>query len=643
MNKKVIRIIVTAVLLLAAWLTTSNLGLSVWASFAIFLIPYLLISYDVLGEAWEGIEAKDPFNEDFLMSVATIGAMLIGFVPGAEAQFPEAVFVMLFFQIGEVFEDYAEDNSRRSISHLMDIRPDRATVLRCPSGNTKAEEISVDPKDIKIGETIVVRPGEKIPLDGTVTDGDASLDTTALTGESMPRSVHKGDTVTSGCVSTNGVLKIRVEKTFGESTASKIISLVEESSKNKSKSETFIRKFAHIYTPVVVFAAIALAVVPPLIAGGGWAQWIYRALTFLVVSCPCALVISVPLTFFAGIGGASRIGVLVKGGNYMDVLAKVSTMVFDKTGTLTRGLFVVEDVHSEKYSFGDLLHLVAHVEQYSNHPIASALRNVKRDWHDDCRVENVHEIAGNGVEGYVNGRKVSVGNEKMMKSLGITISECPRCRGFIGTVVHVAVDGVYAGHIVIADQIKDDAPKTIRDLKALGVDKTVMLTGDREVIAADTARKIGIDEYHSELLPADKVRYVEELLKTKTKGRTLAFVGDGINDAPVLARADIGIAMGGVGSDAAIEAADVVIMNDRPLKIVRAIKIARRTIRIARENAWFAIAVKVAILILAATGLLGSLAMALAVFGDVGVMILCVLNAMRALQTKKFDVKKFEH
>lgn len=338
MNKKVIRIIVTAVLLLAAWLTTSNLGLSVWASFAIFLIPYLLISYDVLGEAWEGIEAKDPLNEDFLMSVATIGAMLIGFVPGAEAQFPEAVFVMLFFQIGEVFEDYAEDNSRRSISHLMDIRPDRATVLRCPSGNTKAEEISVDPKDIKIGETIVVRPGEKIPLDGTVTDGDASLDTTALTGESMPRSVHKGDTVTSGCVSTNGVLKIRVEKTFGESTASKIISLVEESSKNKSKSETFIRKFAHIYTPVVVFAAIALAVVPPLIAGGGWAQWIYRALTFLVVSCPCALVISVPLTFFAGIGGASRIGVLVKGGNYMDVLAKVSTMVFDKTGTLTRGL-----------------------------------------------------------------------------------------------------------------------------------------------------------------------------------------------------------------------------------------------------------------------------------------------------------------
>lgn len=637
MNKKVLRIIITAVLLLAVWLTTEQWNLPLWQQLCLYLVPYLLISYDVLGEAWEGIEERDPFNEDFLMCVATIGALLIGFLPGAEAQFPEAVFVMLFFQVGEVFEDYAEDKSRDSISELMDIRPDAANVER----DGKIEV--VEPASVEIGDIIVVKPGEKVPLDGIIVEGSSSLNTLALTGESVPRDVEKEDEVISGCVNISGLLRVKVTKSFGESTASKIIRLVEEAGDSKSKSETFIRKFAHIYTPVVVFAAIALAVVPPLIAGGGWAQWIYRALTFLVVSCPCALVISVPLTFFAGIGGASRIGVLVKGGNYMDVLAKAGTMVFDKTGTLTRGLFVVEDVHSEKYSFGDLLHLVAHVEQYSNHPIASALRNVKRDWQDDCRVENVHEIAGNGVEGYVNGRKVSVGNEKMMKSLGITISECPRCRGFIGTVVHVAVDGVYAGHIVIADQIKDDAPKTIKDLKALGVDKTVMLTGDREVIAADTARKIGIDEYHSELLPADKVRYVEELLKTKAKGRTLAFVGDGINDAPVLARADIGIAMGGVGSDAAIEAADVVIMNDRPLKIVRAIKIARRTIRIARENAWFAIAVKVAILILAATGLLGSLAMAFAVFGDVGVMILCVLNAMRALQTKKFDVKKFEH
>ena len=639
MNKKVIRIIVTAVLLLAAWLTTSNLGLSVWASFAIFLIPYLLISYDVLGEAWEGIEAKDPFNEDFLMSVATIGAMLIGFVPGAEAQFPEAVFVMLFFQIGEVFEDYAEDNSRKSISKLMDIRPDTATVIR----DNGKKEVTIDAKEVKIGEVIVVRPGEKIPLDGKIVDGQSALNTVALTGESMPRNVVAGDNVISGCVNETGVLKIKVEKSFGESTASKIISLVENASNQKSKSETFIRKFAHVYTPIVVFAAIALAIIPPVLSGGGWAQWIYRALTFLVVSCPCALVISVPLTFFGGIGGASRKGILIKGGNYMDALAKTGTIVFDKTGTLTKGVFAVEAVHPDKIGEKELLHLAAHVEQYSTHPIAAALRNAYENENDSCTVESAKEIAGNGIEALVNGKKVSVGNEKLMTSLGITVKECPRCKGHAGTVVHVAIDGVYAGHVVVADKVKDDSASAISQLKALGADRTVMLTGDRENVAENVAKKLGIEEYHAELLPTDKVDRVESLLKEKRKDKTLAFVGDGINDAPVLALADVGIAMGALGSDAAIEAADVVLMDDKPSKIATAIRIARRTIRIARENAWFAIAVKVAILILAATGLLGSLAMAFAVFGDVGVMILCVLNAMRALQTKKFDVKKIEH
>jgi len=625
MNKKVVRIIVTAVLLLAAWLVCRNTDLPVWGQLLLYIIPYLIVSYDVLGEAWEGITEGDPFNEDLLMSVATIGALLIGFVPGAESQFPESVFVMLFFQVGEVFEDYAEDNSRKSISQLMDIRPDTATVVR------DGKETTVDPKDVKIGETFVVRPGDKIPLDGQIIDGTSALNTVALTGESMPRDVKEGDNVISGCVNESGVLTVKVTKTFGESTASKIIDLVENASDNKSKSETFIRKFAHVYTPIVIFAAVALAIIPPLITGGGWAQWIYRALTFLVVSCPCALVISVPLTFFGGIGGASRKGVLIKGGNYMDTLSKVGTVVFDKTGTLTKGVFAVEAVHPDKMDENELLHLAAHVERFSTHPIAAALREAYPNEKDDCKVENIHEIAGNGVEADINGMRVSVGNDKLMKSLGIELHECKKCQHIVGTVIHVAVDGHYAGHVVIADKVKSDSAEAISNLKRLGVERTVMLTGDREAVAANVAGELGLDEYHAELLPADKVERVESLLKSKAVGKTLAFVGDGINDAPVLARADVGIAMGALGSDAAIEAADVVLMDDKPSKIATAIRIARRTIRIAKENAWFAIVVKVLILVLAAVGALGAWAMAFAVFGDVGVMILCVLNATRAM------------
>lgn len=625
MNKKVVRIIVTAVLLLAAWLVCRNTDLPVWGQLLLYIIPYLIVSYDVLGEAWEGITEGDPFNEDLLMSVATIGALLIGFVPGAESQFPESVFVMLFFQVGEVFEDYAEDNSRKSISQLMDIRPDTATVVR------DGKETTVDPKDVKIGETFVVRPGDKIPLDGQIIDGTSALNTVALTGESMPRDVKEGDNVISGCVNESGVLTVKVTKTFGESTASKIIDLVENASDNKSKSETFIRKFAHVYTPIVIFAAVALAIIPPLITGGGWAQWIYRALTFLVVSCPCALVISVPLTFFGGIGGASRKGVLIKGGNYMDTLSKVGTVVFDKTGTLTKGVFAVEAVHPDKMDENELLHLAAHVERFSTHPIAAALREAYPNEKDDCKVENIHEIAGNGVEADINGMRVSVGNDKLMKSLGIELHECKKCQHIVGTVIHVAVDGHYAGHVVIADKVKSDSAEAISNLKRLGVERTVMLTGDREAVAANVAGQLGLDEYHAELLPADKVERVESLLKSKAVGKTLAFVGDGINDAPVLARADVGIAMGALGSDAAIEAADVVLMDDKPSKIATAIRIARRTIRIAKENAWFAIVVKVLILVLAAVGALGAWAMAFAVFGDVGVMILCVLNATRAM------------
>ena len=630
MDKKLLlRIVVTALLLLAAWLVTSHVAMPLWAQLCVYLIPYLLISYDIMGEAAEeGIKEGNPFNEDFLMCVATIGALCIGFLPGAAPQFPEAVFVMLFFQVGELFEDYAEDKSRRSISAMMDIRPDTANVVR--DGQVSV----VDPSAVGVGETVIVKPGEKVPMDGTVLEGDSSLNTVALTGESVPRGVHTGDSVISGCINLSGVLKVRVDKTFGDSTASKIIRLVEESGQNKSKSETFIRRFARVYTPIVVFLALAFAFIPPFFYDryvDGLATWAYRALSFLVVSCPCALVISVPLSFFGGIGGASRKGILIKGGNYMDTLNKLSTVVFDKTGTLTKGVFKVQAVHRDQCSEEDLLHLAAHVERYSTHPIAVALRQAYPNEADDCRVEQVEEIAGHGIKAQINGRQVCVGNEKMMADLGIVVNECPLCKDVTGTVVHVAVEGRYAGHIVISDQVKADAAEAVSGLRKAGV-RTVMLTGDRELAAAHVAQQLGLDEYHAELLPADKVSRVERLLKEKPEGTTLAFVGDGINDAPVLARADVGIAMGALGSDAAIEAADVVLMDDKPSSIAMAMRIARRTIANARQNAVFAIAVKVIILVMVATGLLGSLAMPVAVFGDVGVMVLCVLNAMRTLR-----------
>ena len=624
MKRKVIRIIVTALLLVVALGVSEVLSLAVWQQLLLFLLPYIIISYDVLGEAWEGIMERDPFNEDFLMSVATIGALLIGFIPGAETQFPEAVFVMLFFQIGEVFEDYAEDKSRDSISEMMNIRPDKANLEK------DGKIVVVDPSEVEIGNIIMVKPGEIVPLDGVVINGKSSLNTVALTGESMPREIQEGSEILSGCVNLSGVLKVQVKKLFGESTASKIINLVEQAGERKSKSENFIRKFAHVYTPIVVFAAIALAVIPSIITGDV-ALWVYRALTFLVVSCPCALVISVPLTFFGGIGGASRHGILIKGSNYMDTLAKIGTIVFDKTGTLTKGVFAVDAVHPEKYDEKELLHIAAVVEQYSTHPIAVALRAAS-SVEADSKIEKVEEIAGHGIKALVDGKTVCVGNEKLMNSLGITLNACEECKHHVGTVIHVAIDGIYAGHIVISDQIKADSKEAIAALKKLGVEKTVMLTGDQQAVADHVATELLLDEYYAQLLPADKVNKVEQMLSAKSHDKHLAFVGDGINDAPVLARADVGIAMGALGSDAAIEAADVVLMDDKPSKIAQAIRIARKTILIAKENVLFAILVKVAILILTATGVLGGLAMGIAVFGDVGVMVLCVLNATRALK-----------
>lgn len=627
-NKKLWRIVLSAVLLLVAWLVTKDSGLPFWAQLLVFLVPYLVAGYDVLGEAWEGITSGDPFNEDFLMSIATIGALMIGFLPNAEPQLPEAVFVMLFFQVGELLEDYAEGQSRRSITALMDIRPDTANLK-------VGEEVQVvSPDKVKVGDTIVVKPGEKVPLDGTIISGSSALNTVALTGESVPRDVQKGDSIISGCVNQSGLLEVRVEKTFGESTASKIIRLVESSGQNKSHSETFIHKFAHVYTPIVVFLAIAFAFVPPLFYASyeqGLTIWLYRALTFLVVSCPCALVISIPLTFFSGIGGASKRGILVKGGNYMDTLSRTGTVVFDKTGTLTKGVFVVNAIHPNRITERELLHLAADVERYSTHPIAAALRQAFPNPNDTCVIDNVQEIAGHGVQATVNGQQVSVGNEKMMEKVGAEVVICPKCKQHVGTIIHVAINGVYAGHIVIADQVKDDARQAISDLHSLGVKRTVMLTGDHEEVGAYVAQELGLDEYHAQLLPADKVGHVERLLQEKPAKTSLAFVGDGINDAPVLARADVGIAMGALGSDAAIEAADVVLMDDKPSKVAMAIRIARRTIRIARQNAVFAIGVKVIILVLAALGIAG---MPLAVFGDVGVMVLAVLNAMRALKVK---------
>lgn len=623
---KLLLIAATVFLLIGAVVVEHNTSLATWQLLLVYLVPYLLIGHDTLGEALEGIAKGDMFNEDFLMSVATIGALCIGFLPGAETQFPEAVFVMLFFQVGELFEGYAEGRSRESISHLMDIRPDVANVER----DGKVE--SVKPEDVKVGETIVVRPGEKIPLDGIIVEGTTSLNTIALTGESCPRDVEERDEVVSGCINLTGVIRVKTTKTFGESTVSKIIRLVESADENKSRSESFITRFARVYTPIVVFAALALAFIPPFFSAEGYgtafSTWLYRALIFLVVSCPCALVISVPLSFFGGIGAASRRGILIKGSGYMDTLANLGTVVFDKTGTLTHGEFAVEAVHPSDFDEHELLHLAAHVEHFTTHPIGAALRDAfPSEATDGCKIEDVEEIAGHGIRANVSGRTVCVGNGKMMEDIGLEAHNCH----LAGTIIHVAVDGKYAGHIVINDKIKEDSAEAISSLKRLGVEKTVMLTGDREAVGKDVAERLGLDEYHAELLPADKVAHVERLISEKTEGKSLAFVGDGINDAPVLKRADVGIAMGGLGSDAAIEAADVVLMDDKPSKISTAIGIARRTIHIARENVVFAIGVKVAVLLLATVGL-GNMWMA--VFADVGVTVLAVLNAMRTLSKK---------
>lgn len=626
LKSKVVLIGTTILLLIGAALIEHFMNLATWQLLLIYLVPYLLIGHDTLKEAAEGIMKGDMFNEDFLMSVATIGALAIGFLLGSDNEFMEAVFVMLFFQIGELFEGYAEGRSRDSISHLMEIKPDIANVER--NGNT----MQVSPEDVAIGETIVVRPGEKIPLDGKVIEGQSALNTIAITGESMPRQITEGNEVISGCINISGVIKVQTTKTFGESTVSKIINLVENANENKSKSESFISRFAHVYTPIVVFLAVALALVPPIFSAASYAEsfplWLNRALIFLVVSCPCALVISVPLTFFGGIGGASRNGILIKGSNYMDALANLSTVVFDKTGTLTHGQFEVEAIHPENYDAQELLHMAAHVEHFTTHPIGAALRDAfPNEATDGCEITEVEEIAGQGIRAKVGNHTVCVGNTKMMDSIGAKWHNCHK----VGTIIHIAIDGIYAGHIIINDKIKEDSKEAISQLKALGVGKTVMLTGDRKEVGEHVAQQLHIDEYHTELLPTDKVSHMERLINEKPAGSTLAFVGDGINDAPVLKRADVGIAMGAFGSDAAIEAADVVLMDDKPSKVATAISIARRTISIAHQNVWFAIGVKVAILLLATVGL-GTMWMA--VFADVGVTVLAVLNAMRALKVR---------
>lgn len=626
LKSKVVLIGTTILLLVGAALIEHFMNLATWQLLLIYLVPYLIIGHDTLKEAAEGIMKGDMFNEDFLMSVATIGALAIGFLPGSDTEFMEAVFVMLFFQIGELFEGYAEGRSRDSISHLMEIKPDVANVER--NGNT----MQVSPEEVAIGETIVIRPGEKVPLDGKVIEGQSALNTIAITGESMPRQITEGNEVISGCINISGVIKVQTTKTFGESTVSKIINLVENANENKSKSESFISRFAHVYTPIVVFLAVALALVPPIFSAASYAEsfplWLNRALIFLVVSCPCALVISVPLTFFGGIGGASRNGILIKGSNYMDALANLSTVVFDKTGTLTHGLFEVEAIHPENYDAHELLHMAAHVEHFTTHPIGAALRDAfPNEATDGCEITEVEEIAGQGIRAKVGNHTVCVGNTKMMDSIGAKWHNCHK----VGTIIHIAIDGIYAGHIIINDKIKEDSKEAISQLKALGVGKTVMLTGDRKEVGEHVAQQLHIDEYHTELLPTDKVSHMERLINEKPAGSTLAFVGDGINDAPVLKRADVGIAMGAFGSDAAIEAADVVLMDDKPSKVATAISIARRTISIAHQNVWFAIGVKVAILLLATVGL-GTMWMA--VFADVGVTVLAVLNAMRALKVR---------
>lgn len=620
-KESIIKICVSAIFLVAAIFIEKHTAWKTWQYLLLYLIPYLIVGWETLQEGAEKLLEGEALDEDFLMGVATVGALAIGFLPGAQTQFPEAVFVMLFFQLGELFEGIAEGRSRRSISALMDIRPDSAN-LETPDG-LKA----VAPEDVAIGEVIVVKPGEKVPLDGVVIEGTSSLDTKALTGESVPRGVSEGETIVSGCINLNGALRVRTTRLSGESTASRILELVENAAGNKSRSESFITRFARVYTPVVVGAAILLAVIPPVFFGGEFATWLYRALTFLIVSCPCALVISVPLSFFGGIGSASRKGILVKGSNWLEQLSRLQTVVFDKTGTLTEGVFEVTAVHPDMVGEKELLHLAAHVESLSTHPIAEALRRAYDGGDDDCEVSDIKEIAGKGVSAVVNGKTICAGNMKLMDDIGIEVHSCEKC-GHSGSVVHVAIDGIYAGHIVISDRVKPQAADAIVGLKEAGVSMTAMLTGDSARVADEVASKLGMDYVKADLLPDGKLSELEKLLASKPEGSSLAFVGDGINDAPVLARADIGIAMGALGSDAAIEAADVVLMDDDPRKISLAKRIALKTVRIARENIWFAIAVKLAVLVLAALGLAP---MWLAVFADVGVTVLAVLNAMRTL------------
>ena len=621
-KERLVKIIVSAALLAVAAVVSKIANLKMWQELLLFLVPYLIVGGETLKEAAEKLFEGELLDEDFLMSIATLGALCIGFLPGAESQFPEAVFVMLFFQVGELFEDMAEDRSRESITKLMDIRPDTANVER--NGRTE----TVSPSEVAVGETIVIKPGEKVPLDGIVLEGSSSLDTVALTGESVPRGITEGDTILSGCVNISGVLRAKVSKPFAESTASKILELVENASENKSRSESFITRFAKVYTPIVVALAVILAFLPPLMSGSfgsEFSKWLYRALTFLIVSCPCALVISIPLAFFGGIGGAARKGILVKGSNYLEALANLGTVVFDKTGTLTEGVFEVTAVHPEIIDQKELLHMAAHVERYSVHPVALSLRNAYPDEADDCSVEDVQEVAGQGVKAKVNGKTVCVGNSKMMEAIGVSWKECEKK----GTIVHVSLDGEYVGHIVVSDRVKADAAEALKALKENGVSKTIMLTGDKADVAAAVAAEVGVDEFRAELLPGDKVTEVEKLIAGKSEGRSLAFVGDGINDAPVLARADVGIAMGALGSDAASEAADVVLMDDKLSKLAAGIRSARKTLGIAKQNTVFSIGVKVLVLLLAMFGLAG---MWMAVLADVGVMVLAVLNSTRALK-----------
>ena len=621
---KIARIVCSAVLLGIAYAVEHAFDLQLWQALLLYLLPYAVAGYDVVLEAWESITEGECFNEDLLMTIATVGALLIGFVPNGSPMFDEAVFVMLFFQVGEVFEHLASDNSKKSIAKLMDIRPDSATVER------DGQLLTISPEEVGLGEIIVVKPGDRVPVDAEIVEGSTSLDTVALTGESVPRDATVGDNIISGCVNLSGVVRARVTHLFEDSTASRIIKLVESSNQNKSKSESFIRRFSRVYTPAVVYGAIALAFLPPLLSGdfvGNASIWIVRALTFLIASCPCALVVSVPLAFFGGIGAASKEGILIKGSAYIDMLSTLDTVAFDKTGTLTEGVFEVLAVHPQAIGEKDLLHLASHVEMHSTHPIAAALRAAYPSEDDDCVITDIKEIAGQGICANVNGKSVAVGNCALMESVGASWKACENH----GTIIHVAVDGTYMGHIVISDRERADAPAAIASLKNVGVSKVVMLTGDKRDVAEEIAAQMGITEVRAELLPQDKVSAVEGLLAQKTAGKSLAFVGDGINDAPVLARADVGVAMGGLGSDAAIEAADVVLMDDKLSKLSKAVKIARHTLGIAKQNIVFAIGVKVAVLILAAFGLAP---MWLAVFGDIGVMVLAVLNSTRALNIK---------